>query len=109
MSGMDHTRPSPIARSELLAMLRNRAKFVRTETLRLIAIAKSGHYTSVFSCAELFAALYYHALRIRPEDPDWPDRDRFLLGKGHAAVGLYPILADLGYFDPALLDSYTRV
>lgn len=109
MSGMDHTRPSPIARSELLAMLRNRAKFVRTETLRLIAIAKSGHYTSVFSCAELFAALYYHALRIRPEDPDWPDRDRFLLGKGHAAVGLYPILADLGYFDPALLDTYTRV
>ena len=79
------------------------------ETLRLIAIAKSGHYTSVFSCAEIFAALYYHALRVRPAEPRWADRDRFLLGKGHVAVGLYPILADLGFFDPALLDTYTRV
>ncbi|HBY45592.1 MAG TPA: transketolase, partial [Chloroflexi bacterium] len=44
-------------REQLLAVLADRAKFVRTETLRLIAIAKSGHYTSVFSCAEIFAAL----------------------------------------------------
>mgnify|MGYP001232494907 FL=1 len=109
MSDRDTTLPSGLTRSQLLEILQNRAQLVRTETLRLIAIAKSGHYTSVFSCAELFAALYYHTLRIRPEDPAWPDRDRFLLGKGHVAVGLYPILADLGYFDPALLDSYTRV
>jgi transketolase len=48
-------------------------------------------------------------MRIRPEEPDWENRDRFLLGKGHAAVGHYPILADLGYYDPSLLDTYTRV
>jgi transketolase len=96
-------------RAQLLDKLEERAKFVRTETLRLIAIAKSGHYTSVFSCAEIMSALYYHAMRIDPDNPEWPDRDRFLLGKGHVAVGLYPILADLGYFDPELLDSYTRV
>jgi transketolase len=96
-------------RESLLALLADRAKFVRTETVRLIAIAKAGHYTSVFSCAEIFAALYYHMLRVRPEEPRWTGRDRFLLGKGHVAVGLYPILADLGYFDPKLLDGYTRV
>jgi transketolase len=101
--------PSVPARGELLEMLHDRAHFVRTETMRLVAIAKSGHYSSVFSCAELFAALYYYWLRIDPANPAWPDRDRFILGKGHAAVGLYPVLADLGFFDPAELNNYTRV
>lgn len=92
-----------------LEHLRERAQFVRLETIRLISIAKVGHYTSVFSCAEIFAALYYHVMRIKKGEPAWPDRDRFLMGKGHAAVGLFPILADLGYFDPSWLDSYTRL
>jgi transketolase len=48
-------------------------------------------------------------LRIDADNPRWPDRDRFVLSKGHAAIGLYPVLADLGYFDPALLDDYTRL
>lgn len=96
-------------REELLARLRDRAKFVRLETLRLTRIAGAGHYTGTFSAAELFAALYYAELRYRPEEPDWPDRDRFVLSKGHAAIGLYPILADVGFFDPGLLDDYTRL
>jgi transketolase len=89
--------------------LRDRARFVRTETVRLSRIAGAGHYASSFSAAELLVALYYHELRIRPGEPDWPDRDRFVLSKGHAAIGLYPILADLGFFDPADLDDYTRL
>jgi len=89
--------------------LADRAKFVRLETVRLSKIAGAGHYSSTFSCAELFAALYYAHLRINPAEPKWPDRDRFVLSKGHAAIGLYPILADLGYFDKALLDNYTRL
>jgi len=93
----------------LLARLRDKAALCRRETIRLIAIARSGHYGSVFSAAEILAALYYHVLRYDPQRPDWPDRDRFILSKGHAAVGLYPILADVGFFDPALLDSYTRL
>jgi transketolase len=88
--------------------LTDRAKFVRLETVRLTKIAGAGHYSSTFSAAELFAALYYGELHIRPAEPDWPDRDRFILSKGHAAIGLYPILADLGFFDKALLDDYTR-
>ncbi|HWM19909.1 MAG TPA: hypothetical protein VNO51_09490, partial [Ilumatobacteraceae bacterium] len=94
-------------RTALVERLRDRARFVRTETVRLSRIAGAGHYASSFSAAELFAALYYAELRIRPDEPDWPDRDRFVLSKGHAAIGLYPVLADLGYFDPADLDDYT--
>jgi transketolase len=96
-------------REALLAALHDKANFSRKETIRLIAIAKSGHYGSVFSAAEILATLYYHVLRYDPRRPDWPDRDRFILSKGHAAVGLYPLLADVGFFDPALLDSYTRL
>jgi transketolase len=89
--------------------LADRARFIRKETVRLSRIAGAGHYSSTFSAAELFAALYYAHLRINPAEPRWPDRDRFVLSKGHAAIGLYPVLADLGYFDPALLDDYTRL
>ncbi len=96
-------------REALLATLRDKAYFCRKETIRLIAIAKSGHYGSVFSAAEIFVVLYYHVLRYDSQNLDWPDRDRFILSKGHAAVGLYPLLADVGFFDPKLLDTYTRL
>ena len=89
--------------------LERRAEWIRLETIRLVDIAQSGHYSSVFSCAELLAALYYKVLRLRPAEPTWADRDRFLLGKGHVAVGVYPCLADLGYFPTEWLDQYTRL
>lgn len=95
--------------AETVAMLRERAKFVRLETIRLIEIAKTGHYTSVFSAAEIFAALYYDVMTLRHGEPKWTGRDRFLMGKGHAAVGQFPILADLGYFPKEWLDNYTRL
>lgn len=91
------------------AHLSERALFVRLETLRLIEIAKVGHYASAFSAAEIFATLYYDTMRLRRGEPRWPDRDRFLMGKGHAAVGLFPILADWDFFPKALLDGYTRL
>lgn len=101
-----------MARSELedsyLERLRERARFVRTETVRLIQIAKSGHFSSVFSAAEIIATLYYHTMSIS-KDPKWPDRDRLILSKGHAAVGVYPILADLGYFPKQWLESYAHL
>lgn len=96
-------------REALIERLRHRAKFVRLETVRLTRIAGAGHYTGTFSAAELFATLYYAELRYRPDEPEWPDRDRFVLSKGHAAIGLYPLLADVGFFDSALLDGYTRL
>jgi transketolase len=89
--------------------LADRAKFVRLETLRLTRIAGAGHYSSTFSCAELLSVLYYAHLRIDPANPQWPDRDRFVLSKGHAAIGLYPVLADLGFYPPSKLDDFTRL
>lgn len=89
--------------------LRHRAEWIRLETIRQIAGAGLGHYSSTFSAAEILAVLYYRTLRLDPRKPDWPDRDRFLLGKGHIAVGLWPILADLGYFPRAWLDEFGRI
>jgi transketolase len=106
---MKHPPRGTPEREALVERLRDRAKFVRLETVRLTRIAGAGHYTGTFSAAELFAALYYAELRYRADEPDWPDRDRFVLSKGHAAIGLYPLLADIGFFDPALLDDYTRL
>ena len=104
-----HPQRGSREREELVDRLADRAKFARLETVRLTRIAGAGHYTATFSAAELFAALYYAELRYRPHEPDWPDRDRFVLGKGHAAIGLYPLLADVGFFDRGLLDDYTRL
>ena len=75
--------------------LRWRAEWIRMETIRQIAGAGLGHYSSTFSAAELLAVLYYRTLRLDPANPRWPGRDKFLLGKGHIGAGLWPILADL--------------
>lgn len=93
---------------ERVGLLKEKARMSRLETVRLIEIAKVGHYTSAFSAAELFSVLYYDSMRLS-DDPNWQDRDRFMMGKGHAAVGLFPILADLGYFGRDVLDGYTKL
>src|ERR1700753_2177060 len=90
---------------EGIAEVRERAALVRSETVRLVGIAGSGHYSSVFSCAELMGALYSGVMRIA-EDPEWPERDRLILSKGHVAVGLYPLLAERGYFPADWLGGF---
>jgi transketolase len=107
----DRTMTTPAGKGHNVpeAFLVERAKFIRLETLRLTRIAGAGHYSSTFSAAELLATLYYAHLRYNPAEPQWPDRDRFVLSKGHAAIGLYPVLADVGFFDRSLLDSFTRL
>jgi len=89
--------------------LRRRADWIRLRTIELTEIAGSGHYASTFSCAEILSVLYYHALRLRPSEPSWPGRDRFVLGKGHVAIGVYPCLADLEMLPPEWLGQYTRL
>src|SRR5487761_2355353 len=91
------------------AGLLHRADWIRLQTIDLIAQAGLGHYSSTFSSAEIVATLYYHALRLRPSEPRWPDRDRFLLGKGHVATGLWPVLADPGFYDTTLLKQFGKV
>ncbi len=92
-----------------LALLRRKAIDTRLAVLDQVEVAGSGHYGPAFSCTEILVALYYGYLRLRPEEPGWPARDRFVMGKGHAISALYPILADLGYFDRAELDTFCRL
>ena len=97
------------ASADTVALIEEKARFSRAETVRLIQIAKVGHFSSSFSCAEILATLYYGVMRLRRGEPDWPDRDRFLFGKGHAAAALYPLLADWDFFGKEVLDEYTRL
>lgn len=79
--------------------LQEKASSVRKQVLEMAVKAGAGHIAPAFSCADILTALYYGGtLRINPRRPAWADRDRFILSKGHAAIGLYAILADLGFF-----------
>jgi transketolase len=98
-------RRRPVTDNELL----RRADWIRLQTIDLIRQAGLGHYSSTFSCAELVATLYYRTLRLRPDEPRWEDRDRFLLGKGHVATGLWPVLADLGFYPQDWLRQFGKV
>ncbi|TVQ21926.1 MAG: transketolase [Spirochaetaceae bacterium] len=78
--------------------LAERARQIRLNVLDMVYAVQSGHIGGSFSEAEILAALYYRILRIRPEEPKWADRDRFILSKGHACPGLYSVLAMKGFF-----------
>jgi transketolase len=79
---------------ELKAISQNTRRLI----LETLAEAKSGHPGGSLSAVELVVALYYVVMRHDPKNPTWPDRDRFILSKGHAAPLLYSILAQKGYF-----------
>jgi transketolase len=68
--------------------------------------SRSSHVGSSLSMADLIAVLYEDVLRFDPANPRWPDRDRFLLGKGHAAAGLYGALVEKGFFPRDWIDTY---
>lgn len=78
--------------------LRKHAKELRKIALTMIYEAQSGHPGGAFSTAEITAALYYGEMNIDPKNPKWPDRDRYILSKGHACPIQYAALGLLGYF-----------
>jgi len=82
---------------------------VRREVLEMCVSAGCGHIVSSFSCTDILVALYYGgALRFDPASPDWDERDRFIISKGHGAIALYPILADLGFFPQDELSKFCQ-
>ncbi|MFE4594062.1 transketolase [Streptomyces laurentii] len=81
---------------------------IRSHVVDMCASPEGGHLGGAFSCAEVLAALYFSVLNVDPQRPDDPDRDRFLLSKGHAAVGLYAALAERGFFPVEELAGYGR-
>ena len=81
-----------------LVRLEDVARRIRVGVIRAVNQAKAGHLGGPLSAADILAALYFHVMRVRPDEPDWPDRDRFVLSKGHSSIGLYATLALRGYF-----------
>jgi transketolase len=86
-----------------ITVLREKAKTLRMEILKMLTEAGSGHTGGSLSAADIVTALYFYKMRHHPNDPKWIERDRFILSKGHAAPVLYAALALSGYFDKSLL------
>lgn len=89
-----------------IAELTEIAKRVRTHIVEMVYQAQSGHPGGSLSSVELGVSLFWNHLRCDTERPDWPDRDRFILSKGHATPFLYSILAERGYFSTELLARF---
>ncbi|HAA90161.1 MAG: Putative transketolase [Thermoanaerobacterales bacterium 50_218] len=83
---------------KLIKYLEEKARCLRCHIIRMLAEAGSGHPGGSLSAVEIVTALYFHVLRLDPRNPSWPDRDRFVLSKGHAAPLLYAALAEKGFF-----------
>jgi len=79
-------------------MIEEKAALMRRDIVQMIYTAGSGHPGGSLSATDIIASLYFHLMRHRPLEPEWPDRDRFVLSKGHAAPALYAALAESGYF-----------
>jgi len=86
--------------------LRRRAVRIRLRDLRMVYQAGLGHPGGEFSAIDILTTLYFGVLRHDPTRPDDPERDRFVLSKGHGAAALYTTLAEAGYFDPAELSTF---
>lgn len=97
----------PVSNEEMLR-LEKKAHALRVLTLETVGWAGSGHIGGALSAMDILTILYHKYLRIDPANPAKPDRDRFVLSKGHIGVGFAPVLADLGYFDPELLKEYNH-
>jgi len=95
--------------AELLSRLQAKARKLRRDVLVMLAKARSGHTGGSLSAMDILTTLYYYVLRHRPDEPDWPERDRFVLSKGHAAPALYAVLADCGYFPREYLSTLRRI
>jgi transketolase len=91
---------------ELLTSLAERARRIRGHVVRTVRDIGGGHLGGSLSAADILSTLYFHQLRIDPNRPEWPDRDRFILSKGHCALGLYATLSERGYFPVEELATY---
>ncbi len=89
--------------------LKLKANEVRRLSIEMIYRAKSGHPGGSLSAAEILVTLYFKILRVDPKNPEWPDRDRFILSKGHASAAYYSVLAMKGYFPMDELKNFRKI
>lgn len=92
-------------RKELLELQRTALR-IRRNIIRMIKAGKTGHVGGALSSAEILTSLYFKLMRVDPKNPSWKGRDRFVLSAGHKCLVLYAALAERGFFDKAVLDTY---
>lgn len=95
-----------VLNENIVENLKLQAKQIRCSILDMITDAQVGHIGGSFSITDILTALYFHILNIDPKNPDWTDRDRLILSKGHGATALYSTLALRGYFPRAKLKTF---
>jgi transketolase len=88
--------------------LDERSKYLRKLVVRALEGGERGHIGSSMSLIEIMRVLYDDVLRYRPSEPEWRDRDRMILSKGHGCIALYVLLADKGFFPLDTLDTFCR-
>lgn len=79
---------------------------IRKNVVRMIKAGKVGHVGGALSIAEIIAVLYFRIMRVDPENPQFKERDRFVLSAGHKCLALYAVLSEKGFFDESILDTY---
>jgi transketolase len=89
--------------------LKGKARAIRKNIIQVICHAGVGHAGGSLSATDLLTALYFKAMKVDPANPQWSERDRFILSKGHAASGLYCTLAERGYFPTSELFSFATI
>lgn len=92
-----------------IEFLEEKARQIRIEIVKMLANAGSGHTGGSLSATDIVTVLYFYKMRHNPKNPQWKERDRFILSKGHAAPVLYATLALAGYFDKSLLNSLRKL
>lgn len=100
--------PVGATREEAVAHLAEAARLVRRRDLEMVRAAGLGHIGGEFSVIDVLVTLYLQAMNVSPDQLDDPERDRFILSKGHAAAALYTTLAMAGFLDPAQLETFMQ-
>jgi transketolase len=104
-----HRKVKVMSETDKIKYLESMGQKLRIDALEIIYGANSWHLGSCFSVAELMSVLYFHELNIDPHNPDWADRDRFIMSKGHASAIWYSALAEKGFFPKEELATYRRI
>jgi len=91
------------------AMMQYLAQLFRVDVLDNLHDKGTGHWGGASSAAELLVTLYFHAMQVRPKKPDWPERDRLVVSKGHASCMLYTVMANRGYFPVEEVNTFRQL
>ena len=94
--------------AEEITTLQAKARDLRCDMIDVTVWAGGAHIGGALSMTDMLTALYYKYLRVKPDEPQWPERDRFVMSKGHGGVGLAAVLADKGYFSKDLLHEFNH-